>query len=231
MTKWKVVIAEPSVEVCEAYAQALEPDFQVICCRRGDEALARIQAEAPHLVIMEMSLPGMDGITLLRKLRDGPPVLVISDLLSPYVVGALDSLGIQYAMRKPAVLSNMVDRALELACMGQGIPNPGDALEILRHLQIPAGRQGFQHLLTGLPLLANQRDQRMGKELYSHISQLTGASITSIEKSIRDVLHAGWERGSRELWQKYFPGYTQCPKNKDFLFRIADELAQWRRCG
>ena len=231
LTKWKVVVLEPSQELRGAYAKALGEDFQVTCCSRGDEAFTLIQAEKPHLVIMELSLIGMDGVTLLRKLRGGPPVMVISDLLSPYVLGVLDSLGVQYAMRKPAPLQNMVDRALELACLGQGIPEVGDALEILRQLRIPGGRQGFQHLLTALPVLSRQRDQRMGKELYAHIARQSGSSVSAIEKSIRDVLHAGWAEGDREIWQKYFPGCTHCPTNKEFLFRIADQLSGWRRCG
>ena len=231
LTKWKVVIVEPSGELRQIYTQVLEGDFQVTCCSRGDEAFTLIQAENPHLVIMELSLIGMDGVTLLRKLRGGPPVMVISDLLSPYVLGVLDSLGVQYAMRKPAPLQNMVDRALELACLGQGIPEVGDALEILRQLRIPGGRQGFQHLLTALPVLSRQRDQRMGKELYAHIARQSGSSVSAIEKSIRDVLHAGWAEGDREIWQKYFPGCTHCPTNKEFLFRIADQLSGWRRCG
>ena len=211
--------------------QALEGDFQVTCCARGDEAMALIRAEKPDVVIMELSLAGMDGVTLLRRLRNGPPVLVVTDLLSPYVLGVLDSLGVPHAMRKPASASDILDRALELACLGQGIPDAGNALEILRQLKIPGGRQGFQYLLMGLPHLSRHRDQRMGKELYSHISQLSGATVSSIEKGIRDVLHAGWEQGDPAIWQKYFPGYTQCPRNKDFLFRIADELTSWRRCG
>lgn len=231
MAKWKVLIVEPAPELRDAYTQVLEYDFQVTGCARGDEALALILAEKPDVVIMELSLAGLDGITLLRKLRGGPPVLVVSDLLSPYVVGVLDALGIQYAMRKPVPLNNMVDRALELACLGRGIPDAGDALEILRQLQIPGGRQGFQHLLTGLPHLSRQRDQRMGKELYAHISRHSGATITSIEKGIRDVLHVGWEQGDRALWQQYFPGCTKCPTNKEFLFRMADLLTSWRRCG
>lgn len=231
MVKWKVLIAEPAPELRDAYRQVLEDDFQVTSCARGDEALALILAEKPDVVIMELSLAGLDGITLLRKLRGGPQVLVVSDLLSPYALGAMESLGVQYAIRKPARLSDILDRSLELACLGRGIPNAGNALEILRQLRIPGGRQGFQHLLTALPRLSHQRDQRLGKELYSDISRCSGSTISAVEKSIRDVLHVGWEQGDRELWQQYFPGCTKCPTNKEFLFRMADLLTCWRRCS
>lgn len=231
MARWTALIAEPSRELCEAMTQALEEDFQVICCTRGNEALALIQAEKPDVVVMELSLAGLDGVSLLRRLREGPPVLVVSDLLSPYVLRCLETLGVQYALRKPARLEDILDRALELACLGRGIPEAGDTLDILRQLRIPGGRQGFQHLLTALSMLSRQRDQRMGKELYARIAQQAGTSVFAVEKGIRDVLQAGWERGNRELWQQFFPGCTKCPTNKEFLFRMADLLRSWRKCS
>lgn len=231
MARWTALVAEPSRELCEAMAQALEEDFQVTCCARGDEALALIRSEAPDVVVMELSLAGLDGISILRALPSRPPVLVVSDLLTPYVSGVLDSLGVQYAMRKPVRLSNLADRALELAFLGKGLGDVGNALELLRRLSVPSGRQGFQHLLIALPQLTDQRDQRMGKELYAAIAERSGTSISAVEKGIRDVLRTGWAQGDRELWQQYFPGCTKCPTNKEFLFRIADLLSTWRKCG
>ena len=228
---WKAVIVDPSRDQCETYARALEPDFRATCCTRGDEALARLLEEKPDILIMELSLVGLDGISLLRKLSERPPVLVISDLLSPYAIGALEDLGVQYVLRKPAKLTDVLDRALELTYLGRGFRNTGNTLEVLRRLNIPSGRQGFQHLLIAIPMLTGRRDQRLGKELYAEIARQCGTTAAAVEKGIRDALRAGWEQGDRALWQKYFPGTTQCPRNKEFLFRMADLLNSWRRCG
>jgi DNA-binding response OmpR family regulator len=40
---------------------------------RGDTGLARILAEQPDLVILDLMLPGMDGLTVCRKARQGYP--------------------------------------------------------------------------------------------------------------------------------------------------------------
>lgn len=231
MARWKVLIAEPSPELSDAMAKALENDFRVVCCARGDEALRLIRSELPDVVILELALAGLDGISVLRRLPQRPPVLVVSDLLTPYVIGVLESLGIQYAMRKPVSLSNLTDRVLELACLSKGLGDVGNALELLRRMSVPSGRQGFQHLLLALQRLTDQRDQRMGKELYLGIAKQFSTSVCAVEKGIRDVIQAGWDRGYPGLWKDFFPEFTKCPSNKEFLFRIADHLGSWRKCG
>lgn len=41
----------------------------------AEEALARVDKEQPHLVLIDISLPGMSGINLIRELRQGFPAL------------------------------------------------------------------------------------------------------------------------------------------------------------
>jgi CheY-like chemotaxis protein len=38
----------------------------------ADEALAAIAAESPRLILMDLQLPGMDGLTLTRRLKADP---------------------------------------------------------------------------------------------------------------------------------------------------------------
>ncbi len=45
--------------------------FSVCSCSSGEEALAQAQAFVPELFLIDMSMPGMDGMDLLARLREG----------------------------------------------------------------------------------------------------------------------------------------------------------------
>ena len=56
-------------------------DIEVLLETRGDLALARIEAEQPDLVLLDIMLPGQDGLSLCRDLRPrfaGPIVMLTS---------------------------------------------------------------------------------------------------------------------------------------------------------
>lgn len=225
MHSWKAMIVDPCKEFRTALARQLEPEFLVAVCSHGDEALALIRQEMPDVLILELSLPGLDGIGLLRQLAHRPQILVVSDFLdTPFVRGSLLQLGIQYALRKPCPVHTVAERARDLMAMEHNLALSRSAYQLLDSLGLPCGRQGFQHLLTGLPILAADRDQRLEKELYRQIALQNRATPGSVEKAIRDTIRSGWESGNQEVWNRCFPGHTRCPRNKEFLFRLADLL-------
>jgi two-component system response regulator BaeR len=53
--------------------------FTVSCLSRGDEALDKIKRTAPVLILLDLMLPGMDGLTVFRetrKLSDIPVIMI-----------------------------------------------------------------------------------------------------------------------------------------------------------
>jgi len=59
-----------------------EPDFSVLCCGSGEEALAAMGQFDPHVVTLDVNMPGIDGLaTLARIMTEQPrPVVMISAL-------------------------------------------------------------------------------------------------------------------------------------------------------
>lgn len=233
----KLVIVDPSEEFFRALSGELDKEFQISFCLRGDRALDVIRQEKPDVLVTELCLEGLDGISLLRevsRLPEKPQILVASHMLSDYVLAMLEELEIQYVVRKPCDLRALVERIRELADMARFRPVlkiacRRDTTQMLMELGMPNDRVGFQHLLIGLPLLVSQRDQRMGKELYDSIARYNGGNFRSVEKAIRDAIHEAWDSGDRTAWRSYFPNFDRCPHNKEFIFRMTDLLTQRRR--
>jgi two-component system response regulator RstA len=78
----KIVFVEDDAEVGKLIAAYLgKHDIEVLIEPRGDTAQDRIAVEKPDLVLLDIMLPGKDGMTLCRDLRpayDGPIVLLTS---------------------------------------------------------------------------------------------------------------------------------------------------------
>jgi len=45
--------------------------YQVVCALDGEEAIAKAQSEAPALILMDMSLPKVDGWEATRRIKAG----------------------------------------------------------------------------------------------------------------------------------------------------------------
>ncbi|HEX3049150.1 MAG TPA: response regulator [Aggregatilineaceae bacterium] len=57
--------------------------FEVMKAKDAEQALAVLEMETPDLIILDVMMPGMDGIELCRRLRDRPdtqplPILILS---------------------------------------------------------------------------------------------------------------------------------------------------------
>ncbi|KVE51005.1 hypothetical protein WI94_23965 [Burkholderia vietnamiensis] len=79
-----ILLVDDDEETLYAFRLLLEhAGYQVMLARNGQEALAQILQIAVDLVITDWSMPGMDGVTLCRTLRNNPtfsrlPIVLIS---------------------------------------------------------------------------------------------------------------------------------------------------------
>lgn len=80
-TKWNVLIAEDDLHLASIYARALTsmPRLHVASVvTNGEQALAHAASARPDLMILDLQLAGMDGVSVLRRLRAaGCPAEVI----------------------------------------------------------------------------------------------------------------------------------------------------------
>jgi len=104
MTLERILIVDDEPQVRAMCAQALTGEgYDVMVARNGSDALQRAREESPQLAIIDVIMPGMDGIELCRSLRSSDglsnlPILFltakgdITDKATGYAVGGDDYL-------------------------------------------------------------------------------------------------------------------------------------------
>lgn len=68
----RIVLADDHTMVLQGLELLLrqEPDFQVLaCCRDGDETLRAVRQYRPDILILDLVMPGKDGLAVLRELH------------------------------------------------------------------------------------------------------------------------------------------------------------------
>ena len=80
----KIVIIEDEPDIVEVLTYNLKREgFNVVSVERGDEGLNAVRNQSPNLVILDLMLPGIDGLSLCQQMKSDPlikeiPIIIIS---------------------------------------------------------------------------------------------------------------------------------------------------------
>lgn len=85
----------------------------VICAEDGRAGLALAEAQRPHLILTDISMPNLDGIEMIKSLRANPdlsdiPIIVCTAQASGVTVADALSAGANYAIYKPIRLKPLL---------------------------------------------------------------------------------------------------------------------------
>jgi two-component system alkaline phosphatase synthesis response regulator PhoP len=138
-----VVDDEASIRnVARAYLE--HAGYQVVCVDNGPEALALAQQHQPDLIILDLMLPGMDGMEVAARLRETSDVFILmltarseeADRVAGLRIGADDYL------TKPFSPRELVARVEAILRRRRGGAAPSDRILRFRHFQIDSeGRE------------------------------------------------------------------------------------------
>lgn len=236
MDKRKLLIAESAEDFRDALSQTLQGAYRICTTGDGQQALQLLRSFLPDVLVLDLMLPGLDGVTLLQQaVADGirPMVLATTRYPSEYTLAALERLGVEYVMVKPcdlhAVTLRIQDLSQQLKTPVFSCPDPRALISnTLLRLGISTKLRGYGYLREAIILMSHDPNQSITKELYPAVAALYGGTAIQIERSIRSAISTAWERRDPHIWQMYFTsadtGTVSRPTNAAFISRLADLL-------
>lgn len=233
MKKAKLLIADASAEFRQDVEQALWGTYQVHQASDGQQALQLLQSIRPDVLVLDMMLPGLDGISLLQKavqqeLR--PTVLATTHMLNSYILQMLERFGVGYVMLKPCDAEAVAERVEDLTQSLQApvLLSPDKRTQVsnlLRQLGVPVKLKGYGYLREAVELYADDPEQSITKELYCKVAQRCNATTVQVERSVRTAIETAWLHRDRPVWRRYFTGGDIArPTNGEFVAQLADCL-------
>jgi len=112
MNRKKIVVIEDEPDIVEVVSYNLKREgYNVVSVERGDEGLNAIRNQSPNLVILDLMLPGMDGLSICQQMKSDPivrdiPIIIISakgeesDVVIGLELGADDYLSKPFSPRE-----------------------------------------------------------------------------------------------------------------------------------
>jgi DNA-binding response OmpR family regulator len=112
MSKIKIVIVEDEPDILEALEYNLaRENFDVICATNGIDGLQLIQQHKPNLALLDLMLPGIDGLEICRQVRANSeiaqtPIIMLtakseeSDIVLGLGIGADDYISKPFSPRE-----------------------------------------------------------------------------------------------------------------------------------
>ena len=114
------------------------PDLELVCeAENGEQAVVRAKALKPDVILMDLMMPGMDGVTATRAIKECLPVTQIIALTSfqedELVQNAIKAGAIGYLMKNVSVRE--LEAAIRSASAGKMTLSPEAAQALVRATQ------------------------------------------------------------------------------------------------
>ena len=216
MAREKIVVIEDEADILEVIQYNLKREgYQVLTSRDGEEGLGQVREQAPALVLLDLMLPGLDGIEVCKQLKQNPvtraiPIIMVtakgeeSDIVLGLGVGADDYVAKPFSPKELVARVKAVLRRgpLQEERAGERIVAGEVVIDAARHEVLVAGKPAvftatelrLLHFLASQPGRVFTRDQLLSRvigEDAAVIDRNIDVHIRSIRKKIgehRDLI-------------------------------------------
>lgn len=190
MNKIKVAIIDDHAILRDALAESLCRYDKIELLGKwatGEEALNNISPDGSFVALVDFQLPGMDGISLTRKLKEKFPsceVVILSAFTKEDLLFEAFQVGVAGYLSKDSSVAEVIN-AIRTVDRGQSVIAPGIAKKFLKFCsEAKSGRQGSHVLNDGeIKILELAKDGFANKEIGGRL----GLSLSQVKSRFRDI--------------------------------------------
>lgn len=235
----RILIADEDREFTRSVCKSLHPanHFSIVGIHRtGDGLLDAIEQEHPDVVVLDLMLPGMGTLAILRELSKlpqemRPTTFVVSAFTSLETAAECNRLGVNFFLRKPIEAASLADLIARYAIPSTQYSTDTDqpsaqyvslcVKRLLGQYGIPVHVMGYRYLHDCIVLVLENPSaaDSVTKILYPSIAKKHKTTWTSVERDIRNAISIAWERSDKTK-----PGFhtSRHPTNREFILTAAD---------
>ncbi len=257
MEKLNIAIADDNEIALQLLDEMIDQteDMELVGkARNGQDAYEMIKAKKPDIVLLDLVMPKMDGLSVMEKIHNDqdvqtpPDFIVLSALGQESVTEAAMEYGAKYFVMKPfdeTMLLNRIryvkrprnrhrqDRIMSMYSRPEETPEKNletEVTDIIHEIGVPAHIKGYQYLRDAIIMSVDDVEMlgSITKILYPTIAKKHMTTPSRVERAIRHAIEVAWSRGKMDTIDALF-GYTihngkGKPTNSEFIALIADKI-------
>lgn len=234
----RLVLADDDAPFREAVAELLCQRFEIQQCDDGKTTLREVVSNPPEALVLNLMMPGLDGLSLLNRLLDSeiyPAVLATTPLVTNYILDTATEINVSYLMLKPCLPEDVAQRVLH---MTRKIRKPRlgpDSIrfhiaKMLQDIGLNPKHRGFAFLQEAISMDLEQSGRSMTKEVYPALAAQFHVNPALVERAMRSAIQYAWEHALTPSCIRLFPqenGIYPRPSNSTFIATIAQEV-RWQ---
>ena len=253
MEHLNVAIADDNERLLDMLGNIISADknLNVVGKAKTGEGICQIiRNEQPDVVLLDLIMPKMDGLTVMEKINNDasvkkrPNFIVLTAVGQENITEDAFKRGANYYIMKPFdndVLLNRIKSVSRLyrSQMKKTEEGGGTVVEsglenrvtnMLLEIVIPAHIKGYHYLRDAIIMAVEDMDvlNAITKVLYPTVAKKYKTTSSRVERAIRHAIEVAWSRGKLDTIDELF-GYTVSngkgkPTNSEFIALIADTI-------